>query len=62
MISDLFKSICHDAPKRIIKRNYLLESQYHDERERFEREQLEREQREHDDLMLFVRLVHDSRQ
>ena len=57
MISDLFKSICHDAPKRIYR-----DERERFERERFERERFEREQREHDDLMLFVRLVHDSRQ
>ena len=57
MFSELFKSICHDPPKRIIQ----AQARYRDERERFEREQLEREQLEHDELMLFVRLVHDSR-
>lgn len=69
MISDLFKSICHDAPKRVIKRHDVEENHpnverltqyqaqalrnYRAERERFERE---RERREHEDLMLFVRL------
>ena len=62
MISELFKSICHDQPKRIIRQNYSYQVQalknYRAERERFERE---REQREHEELMLFVRLVNESR-
>ena len=74
MFSELFKSICHDQPKRII-RPVFIESQqeyysierispyqaralknYRAERERFEQE---REQREHEELMLFVRLVNE---
>ena len=70
MITELFKSICHDPPRRIIKREsqpnierltpYQAQAlkNYRAERERFERE---REQREHDELMLFVRLVNESR-
>ena len=64
MISDLFKSICHDQPKRVIKvrQNVANYTNYRVERERDERERFEHEhEREHDELMLFVRLVQRSR-
>ena len=64
MISDLFKSICHDAPKRVIKRHDVVE-----ESERLTRYQAqalsaehEREREELDDIALFVRLVQRQRQ
>ena len=52
IVTELFKSICHDPPKRAVKRRELSAEQ----------ERLERDQREHEDLMLFVRLVNESRQ
>ena len=70
MISDLFKSICHDAPKRVVKRHDVEESErltryqaqalrsYRAEQERLEREW---EREELDDIALFVRLVQRQR-
>ena len=68
MISDLFKSICHDQSKRVIKRHdeherEQFEHEREHEREQFEHErehERERFEREHDELMLFVRLVQHS--
>ena len=69
MFSDLFRSICHDPPKRVIKRH----DKRHDVEEsrqcltRYKAQQAlsaehEREREELDDIALFVRLVQRQRQ
>ena len=70
MISELFKSICNDAPKRVIKRHDVEESRPRLTRYqaqvlknyRAEQERLERKRKEMDDIALLARLVHESRQ
>ena len=71
MISDLFKSICHDLPKRVIKRHDVEDVErltryqaqalrnYRAEQERLEQE---RKRKELEDIALLARLVHESRQ
>ena len=78
IITELFKSLCHEPPKRVIRpicerQESALErprieyiSPYQAQalkRYRAEREQLERarERQEHEVLMLFVRIVNESR-
>ena len=65
MISDLFKSICHDAPKRVIKR-HDVEEESRPCLTRYKAQQAlsaehEREREELDDIALFVRLVQRQR-
>ena len=66
MITELFKSICHDAPKRVIKPIHERQESAHQmqalKNYRAEQERLERERKELDDIALLARLVHEQRQ
>ena len=68
MISDLFKSICHDAPKRVIRpipsHESTRQAQVHESTgqalKRYLAEQ-EQKRKEIEDIALFARLVHTWR-